>query len=58
MPAATYLAGIGNPKWDWCYRAEPDPTRGNRADAHLMPDARQSCGVNKALGAVAQSTVT
>ncbi len=32
MPAATYLAGIGNPKWDWCYMAEPDPTRGGRAD--------------------------
>ncbi len=32
MPAATYLAGIGNPKWDWCYLAEPDPTRGGRVD--------------------------
>lgn len=32
MPAATYLAGIGNPKWDWCYESEPDPTRGGRAD--------------------------
>ncbi|MBM3517211.1 MAG: hypothetical protein FJX56_04865 [Alphaproteobacteria bacterium] len=32
MPAATYLAGIGNPRWDWCYKAEPDPTRGGRAD--------------------------
>lgn len=32
MPAATYLAGIGNPKWDWCYKAEPDPTRGGRTE--------------------------
>jgi choline dehydrogenase len=26
MPAATYIKGIGNPKYDWMYRTEPDPT--------------------------------
>jgi choline dehydrogenase len=32
MPAATDLYGIGNPKYDWRYLTEPDPTRGNRSD--------------------------
>ena len=30
MPAATYLKGIGNPKFDWMYPTEPDPTLGGR----------------------------
>ena len=31
MPAATYIKAIGNPKYDWCYATEPDPTRGGRS---------------------------
>src|SRR5687768_16235023 len=27
MPAATDLYGIGNPKYDWRYVTEPDPSR-------------------------------
>jgi choline dehydrogenase len=30
MPAATYIKGIGNPKFDWMYETEPDPTIGGR----------------------------
>jgi choline dehydrogenase len=32
MPAATDLYGIGNPRYDWRYVTEPDPTRRNRKD--------------------------
>lgn len=32
MPAATYLKGIGNPRFDWMYKTEPDPTVKGRAD--------------------------
>jgi choline dehydrogenase len=32
MPAATDLYGIGNPKYDWRYITEPDPSRNNRQD--------------------------
>lgn len=32
MPAATDLYGIGNPKYDWRYITEPDPSRGGRRD--------------------------
>lgn len=32
MPAATDLYGIGNPKYDWNYLTEPDPTRYDRKD--------------------------
>lgn len=32
MPAATDLYGIGNPRYDWRYVTEPDPTRRNRRD--------------------------
>ena len=32
MPAATDLYGIGNPKYDWGYLTEPDPTRNGRHD--------------------------
>ena len=31
MPAATDLYGIGNPRYDWRYMTEPDPTRRNGA---------------------------
>ena len=30
MPAATYLRGIGNPKFDWMYPTGADPTLGGR----------------------------
>src|SRR3546814_1751615 len=30
MPAATYVKGIGNPKFDWMYPTDPDPTIGGR----------------------------
>jgi choline dehydrogenase len=32
MPAATYIKGIGNPRFDWMYRTEPDPSVGGRVD--------------------------
>ena len=32
MPAATMLFGITNPRYDWRFMAEPDPTRGGRED--------------------------
>ena len=32
MPAATYIKGIGNPKFDWMYPTEPDPTVKGRID--------------------------
>lgn len=32
MPAATDLYGIGNPRYDWRYLTEPDPTRYDRRD--------------------------
>ena len=32
MPAATDLYGIGNPRYDWRYLTDPDPTRRNRRD--------------------------
>ena len=32
MPAATDLYGIGNPRYDWRYLTEPDPTRNGRRD--------------------------
>jgi choline dehydrogenase len=32
MPAATYVKGIGNPKFDWMYPVEPDPTLGGRSN--------------------------
>jgi choline dehydrogenase len=32
MPAATDLYGIGNPRYDWRYLTDPDPTRKNRRD--------------------------
>ena len=31
MPAATYVKGIGNPRFDWMYRTEPDPTLNQRS---------------------------
>ena len=35
MPAASFLLALGNPRYDWTYEAEPDPTRSGRRD--LMP---------------------
>jgi choline dehydrogenase len=32
MPAASMLTAITNPRYDWRYMAEPDPTRGGRVD--------------------------
>ncbi|GLK69030.1 GMC family oxidoreductase [Hansschlegelia plantiphila] len=32
MPAASYLKAIGNPRFDWRYKAAPDPTRRGRMD--------------------------
>src|SRR3546814_6732983 len=32
MPATTYVKGIGNPKFDWMYPTDPDPTSGGRTD--------------------------
>ena len=32
MPAAGMLTAITNPRYDWRFMAEPDPTRGGRAD--------------------------
>ncbi len=32
MPAATYLTAIANPKFDWRFKAQADPTRGGRMD--------------------------
>src|SRR6185503_7361936 len=32
MPAAADLYGIGNPRYDWRYLTEPDPTRNGRRD--------------------------
>jgi choline dehydrogenase len=31
-PAATYLKAIGNPRFDWRFKAEADPTRNGRRD--------------------------
>ncbi|MET0313035.1 MAG: FAD-dependent oxidoreductase, partial [Hansschlegelia sp.] len=33
MPAASYLKAIGNPRFDWRYKAAPDPTRHGRQDS-------------------------
>jgi choline dehydrogenase len=32
MPAGTYLKAIGNPRFDWKYKAEADPSRSGRRD--------------------------
>lgn len=32
MPAATYLNGIGNPRFDWMYAVEADPTLNGRTN--------------------------
>jgi choline dehydrogenase len=31
-PAATDVYALGRPAWDWCFTAEPDPSRGGRKD--------------------------
>ena len=32
IPAASMLRAFGNPRYDWRFTAEPDPTRGGRRD--------------------------
>ena len=32
MPAGSMLTVFANPTYDWCFTAEPDPTRGGRRD--------------------------
>ena len=32
MPAAGFLLALANLRYDWAYKAEPDPTRGGRRD--------------------------
>ena len=32
MPAASFLLALANPRYDWAYKAAPDPTRGGRRD--------------------------
>ena len=44
---ASLLYTIGNPKYDWCYRSEPDPTRNGLSE--LWPRGRMlggSSGIN------------
>ncbi len=41
MPAALIRA-IGNPRYDWCYQAEPDASRNSRVD--LWPAGRTRGG--------------
>lgn len=31
-PAATNVYALGRPAWDWCFTAEPDPSRHGRSD--------------------------
>ncbi len=49
MPAATDLYGIGNPKYDWNYLTEPDPTRNGRKDiwprGKVMGGSSSLCGL-------------
>jgi choline dehydrogenase len=50
MPAATDLYGIGNPRYDWRYMTEPDPTRAGRRD--LWPRGRVLGGSSSINGMV------
>jgi len=50
MPAATDLYGIGNPRYDWRYVTEPDPTRDSRRD--LWPRGRVLGGSSSINGMV------
>ena len=50
MPAATDLYGVGNPRYDWRYMTEPDPTRDNRRD--LWPRGRVLGGSSSINGMV------
>lgn len=50
MPAATDLYGIGNPRYDWRYVTEADPTRGSRRD--LWPRGRVLGGSSSINGMV------
>ena len=50
VPAATDLYGIGNPRWDWRYTADPDPSRHNRAE--LWPRGKVMGGSGSINGTV------
>jgi choline dehydrogenase len=49
-PAATDLYGIGNPRWDWRYTAEGDPSRNNRTE--LWPRGKVMGGSGSINGTV------
>ncbi|MGH6941864.1 GMC family oxidoreductase [Hypericibacter sp.] len=48
MPAATYLLAIGNPRYDWRYKAAADPTRNDRRD--FMPRGKVLGGTSSING--------
>jgi choline dehydrogenase len=50
MPAATYLKAIGNSRFDWKYKAEPDPTRSGRRD--YMPRGKVLGGTSSINGMI------
>jgi len=48
MPAASFFFAITNPRYDWRYLAEADPTRGNRED--YMPRGKVLGGTSSING--------
>jgi choline dehydrogenase len=50
MPAASYLRAIANPKFDWRYTAEADPTRDGRRD--YMPRGKVLGGTSSINGMI------
>ena len=48
MPAASFLFALANPRYDWAYKAEPDPTRGGRRD--YMPRGKVLGGTSSING--------
>jgi choline dehydrogenase len=50
VPAATDVYAIGNPAWDWCFAAEPDPSRNGRAD--MWPRGKVLGGSSSINGAI------
>ncbi len=48
MPAATYLYALGNPRYDYRYESDPDPTRNNRVD--YLPRGRVLGGTSSING--------
>ncbi|VDC19217.1 Oxygen-dependent choline dehydrogenase [Pseudogemmobacter humi] len=50
MPAASYLKAIGNPRFDWRYKAEADPTRHGRRD--YMPRGKVVGGTSSINGMI------